>query len=258
MHIGPVSGLRMLSVHVNVCVCLCISVFICQHLFSSSLKVKKPCGSVLTDDWWSLIRVFIWRRVFSSLYLGHTAVDSYVTLSVQGKTSSLRAFTVPSTEAQPTFHWRDTKCLWKWFQGLRPQSVLILIEHKYLCVWCMWACAVFGFVSVCACTIFMHLYNYAHTAIGLSREPLLTYCVCMCTFLWLADTFEVFVHVQWYLLFSMTVFKFKWVWVLTSLNWLLLRFATNFEIFFTALNGDKHMLYSNSMHNSLPTMHLFY
>lgn len=84
---------------------------------------------------------------------------------------------------------------------------------------------------VCVRVLYSCIYIIMLTAIGLSREPLLTYCACMCTFLWLADTFEVFVHVQWYLLFSMTVFKFKWVWVLTSLNWLLLRFATNFEIF---------------------------
>lgn len=131
----------------------------CVYMMTSvppQVKGGKTSGLTLTDDWWSPIRVFIWRRVFGSLCMGYTPVGSSESLSVQHQTFSFKAFAVFLSQTQPTFYWRGTKCLWKWFQVLRPHQLLILIESKYIHLMFVGVCALDMWANAFTCAKSMH------------------------------------------------------------------------------------------------------
>lgn len=146
----------------GVCVFQCGCVLcICWHLFLSRSKVEKTSGSTLTDDWWGPIRVFIWGGVYGSLYLGHTAVDSYNLVcwapdllipSICSRRDSDAAHI--SLEG----HKMSLEMVWGFEASL---SVDFNWAQVCACLMYVGACTLFGFVSV-EC---MHLYKCAHAAI---------------------------------------------------------------------------------------------
>lgn len=97
----------------------------------------KTSGSTLTDDTWQSISECIWSRVYESLYLKYTAVDS----TVEDQTFLLQMFAIPQTQAQLTFLQEGHKMSLEMVSGLQA-SLCVDFNRAQVCVyvWCIGLC----------------------------------------------------------------------------------------------------------------------